>query len=177
MADRSPQHSRESSYTYDHRPSQPSTLRQSYTAGQSYSSSSTIDDVLASDSTFHNENTESTPLLHESDDHNLDSTTSLHKSHSRSHPAHAGPCNHGTFSPRPSTPTEEYPFNDANGSESAGSETPVSGTTIAVLDNAISGLVGHDDWKKWLKRRMRTKKMGQSRELAHRAGFQDTPLM
>jgi hypothetical protein len=34
-----------------------------------------------------------------------------------------------------------------------------------------------DDWKEWLKRRMRTKKMGKSRHLAAQAGFTDTPLM
>jgi hypothetical protein len=46
-----------------------------------------------------------------------------------------------------------------------------------VLDNAISHIVGHEDWKKWLKRRIRTKKMGQSSQLAEQAGLHDTTLM
>jgi hypothetical protein len=58
-----------------------------------------------------------------------------------------------------------------------GDETPESGTTIAVLDNAITHIVGHEDWKRWLKRRMRTKKMGHSSRLAEQAGLQDTTLM
>lgn len=58
-----------------------------------------------------------------------------------------------------------------------GTSTPGTGTNIAVLDTAITHIVGHDDWKRWLKKRMRTKKMGQSSELAERAGFRDTPYM
>lgn len=57
------------------------------------------------------------------------------------------------------------------------SESPESTTTIAVLDNAISHVMGHDDWKRWLKKRMKTRKMDQSSELAEQAGFRDTPYM
>lgn len=58
-----------------------------------------------------------------------------------------------------------------------GSETAASGTNIPVLDNAITTIVGSDDWKKWLKKRMRTKKMGRSSVLAEQAGVEDTALM
>ncbi|CAM1510882.1 Fc.00g083950.m01.CDS01 [Cosmosporella sp. VM-42] len=57
------------------------------------------------------------------------------------------------------------------------SETAGSGTHIPVIDDAISTIVGSDDWKKWFHKRIRTKKMGQSRRLAEEAGFQDTTLM
>lgn len=57
------------------------------------------------------------------------------------------------------------------------SETAASGTKISVLDNAITTIVGNEDWKKWLKKRMRTKKMGHSNMLAERAGVEDTTLM
>ncbi len=58
-----------------------------------------------------------------------------------------------------------------------GSSSPGSGTRIPVLDDAISAVVGNDDWKHWLKKRMRTRKMGQSSELAEQAGIRDTNLM
>jgi hypothetical protein len=84
------------------------------------------------------------------------------------HPARAGICTHGTFGPKPESP-EPLP--------SDGSSTPGFGTRIPVLDNAILAVVGHDDWKKRLKRRVRTKKMGRSHEMAERAGIRDTPFM
>lgn len=58
-----------------------------------------------------------------------------------------------------------------------GSDTGASGTHIPVLDSAITTIVGHDDWKRWLKKRMRTKKMGHSSVLAEQAGFEDTAFM
>lgn len=58
-----------------------------------------------------------------------------------------------------------------------GTDTIGSGTHIPVLDDAITTIVGHEGWKKWLKKRMRTKKMGNSSRLAERAGVEDTTLM
>lgn len=107
----------------------------------------------------------------------LDETTPLVTSHQdrrpTAHPAHGGICTHGTFSPRPETPID----NPIRASSSDGSTTPGSGTRIPALDNAITAVVGHDGWKKWLKKQMRTKKMGQSNELAEAAGIRDTHLM
>ncbi|RDA91575.1 hypothetical protein CP533_5985 [Ophiocordyceps camponoti-saundersi (nom. inval.)] len=65
---------------------------------------------------------------------------------------------HGTFSPRPASPP--------NGSR--------SGDTVASVDSAASAA---DDWKRWLRSRMRTRKMDQSHRLAEQAGFRFTPLM
>lgn len=62
-------------------------------------------------------------------------------------------------------------------SNSDGTTTPGSGTRIPVLDDAISHIMGHEDWKRWLKKRMRTKKMGQSNELAEQAGIQHITFM
>lgn len=83
-----------------------------------------------------------------------------------------GAYRHGTFSPRPETPDQPL-----RGSSSDGASSPGSGTRIPALDNAISNVMGSDDWKRWLRKRMRTKKMGQSSELAEQAGIRDTPLM
>ncbi|GAO14967.1 hypothetical protein UVI_02028050 [Ustilaginoidea virens] len=82
---------------------------------------------------------------------------------------HPGVCEHGTFSPRPMSPDEAFPFT-SNGT--------VHQDPRALFDSSSDSQSSSDDgWKKWFGGRMRTKKMGQSRVLAERAGFHDTPLM
>ena len=163
----------------DYRPSQPSALRHSHrpssidpdtTSDFNQSDTSSVPRPSSPDSAAASRTggffaTETTPLVLPNEDRR---STAHHSS------AHGGVCTHGTFSPRPESPTNEPLI---QGSSSDGSTTPGSGTRIPILDNAISTVVGHDDWKKWLKRRMRTKKMGQSSELAEQAGIRDTPLM
>ncbi|PFH61814.1 hypothetical protein XA68_16148 [Ophiocordyceps unilateralis] len=65
---------------------------------------------------------------------------------------------HGTFSPRPASPL-------------GGAR---SGDTVFSVESTASGT---DDWKRWLRSRMRTRKMDQSDRLAQQAGFRFTPLM
>ncbi|KAI8717439.1 STAS domain-containing protein [Fusarium sp. LHS14.1] len=172
-----PSHSRTNSHT-DHRPAQPSALRQALSAqnrsdsdngsGSSApmasppaspgpTSGAPISEIFAS---------ESTPLIQGNN------TTSTNHRRSSIHPAHPGVCSHGTFSPRPSSPAMTMQSTDEDGSDTGG-----SGTHIPVLDSAITTIVGHDDWKRWLKKRMRTKKMGHSSVLAEQAGFEDTAFM
>ncbi|KAF4595090.1 sulfate transporter [Ophiocordyceps camponoti-floridani] len=68
-------------------------------------------------------------------------------------PGHLAPrSRHGTFSPRPPSPRD----------------------TVASVE---SGASGADDWKRWLRGRMRTRKMDHSHRLAQQAGFRFTPLM
>lgn len=176
-----PPNNRATSYSADHRPVQPSSLRQTHalpegddgSSGHNHdedrprtptrqptraepSASSPRGGVFAS---------ESTPLI------------SGDRTHSRSSSnVHGGVCTHGTFSPRPSSPVEPLIRGMDDDGDSA-SMSSASGTKIPVLDNAISHIVGHDDWKRWLKRRITTKKMGHSSELASQAGIQDTTLM
>ena len=69
------------------------------------------------------------------------------------------------------------PATIVEGYDDDGSETVGSGTHIPVLDDAITTIVGHEDWKRWLKKRMTTKKMGNSSRLAERAGVQDSTYM
>lgn len=167
-----PSHSRTNSSSNEYRPAQPSALRQSLTAQSPIADDedrtrSTTD--LPSDppispnpvrppagGIFPNE---STPLLPS-------------QRRGSVHPAHPGFCNHGSFSPRPTSPATTMRSLDDDGSETAG-----SGTHIPVLDDAITTIVGHEDWKRWLKKRMRTKKMGHSSRLAEQAGVEDTALM
>lgn len=150
-----PSHSRTNS-SMDHRPAQPSALRQAASPPASPGQGATINEIFAN---------ESTPLIDGDSQRPTQRRGSVH-------PAHPGVCSHGTFSPRPMSPTLTMRSTDEDGSETAG-----SGTHIPVLDNAITTIVGHEDWKKWLKKRMRTKTMGHSSMLAEQAGFEDTAFM
>ena len=179
-----------SSSSHAHRPAQPSALRQSHTPA----SAEQNDDAtgLGGDGQFSPPESppmspepaasprpfvpvtsmggmfaasESTPLIPDASRQRRSSVN----------PAHPGVCTHGTFSPRASTPEGRSGALEDDTDDD--SETPGSGTTIAALDKVISHVVGHDDWKGWFKKTMRTRKMGQSSELAERAGFRDTPLM
>ncbi|KAI9172548.1 putative sulfate transporter [Paramyrothecium foliicola] len=156
-----PTHSRTSSY---HRPNQPSALRQSYTADSPKDAANPEGPTNSQPSPPVSPGpgrappregifaSESTPLIR----------TDLCNA------AHAGGvCTHGTFSPRPTSPAG---FGDQSIYSEASSDT-------AGPSGSGAGDRNDDDWKEWLKRRMRTKKMGRSRHLAAQAGFEDTPLM
>lgn len=131
---------------HPHQPAQPSTLRQSHTPSSrpvSYADDGDDDTHVhyhlpSSSSAAGQRASESTPLL----------VTATEPS------PHPGECDHGTFSPRASTPLGAREF-----------------------ESAIDGMQGSDDWKSWLKQRMRTKKMGQSTELAQRSGVNDSTIM
>jgi hypothetical protein len=66
------------------------------------------------------------------------------------------------------SPSESFPF--------AGDDA-VTAPSAGLFDNSSSQASIDESWKKWFSGRIRTKKMGQSRELAQQAGFRDTPLM
>ncbi|KYK58327.1 hypothetical protein DCS_05340 [Drechmeria coniospora] len=172
-------HSRENSGLTDHRPLQPSNLRRSQTVSSrnvglgpgghdSEPSSRPPSSPRSGNGTRLSPAAavESTPLLQRDE---LPRPLRTHVSS-----AHPGICQHGTFSPRPDSPAagsgpqEDY----LDGSDTAWSEAPSGG-----LDSAISSFVGTDDWKRWLKRRIKSKKVDHSIELAQRAGFRFTPMM
>lgn len=142
-----PSRSRENSASNLHRPLQPSALRQSHTPPVARRAHSQGSNVASRRPMVDGPAGESMPLV--------------------AHAAHPGACNHGTFSPRPSSPTNGPGNGDAVG----------SAASVVSLESAVSHLGGTDDWKRWLKARMRTKKMGQSSQLAQQAGFRFTPLM
>lgn len=189
-----PTPARASSHTADHRPVQPSSLRQAHPLpgsddgdengsgsgdnGAGGSSNRKGDrpktpsrqpaketDTTASPPRGGIFTSESTPLIQGQGSDRPQGRSSVH-------PAHGGACGHGTFSPRPSSPATSLRDGDDDTTSSS-----ASGTQIPVLDSAISHIVGHDDWKRWLKKRVRTKKMGHSSALAEQAGIRDTPLM
>lgn len=144
--------SHNSSSSQPHQPLQPSTLRQSHTPNSRPGS----DDSQLSDTPSasrlpvdHEHVTESTPLIPAS-------------------APHEGDCDHGTFSPRAASP-----HIDSFQSSPRRLGSPRSG------DEGIFGSSGSgaEDWKGWLKTRIKTRRMGQSRQLAERAGFDDSALM
>lgn len=156
-----PAHSRENSASNGHRPLQPSALRQSHTPPVARRAHSQGSEAASRRPMVDGPAAESTPLV---------AKESQQRCGVHAAAAHAGLCNHGTFSPRPSSPT--------NGLGPSGhGDAMGSGASVVSLDSAVSQLGGTDDWKRWLKARMRTKKMDQSSQLAQQAGFRFTPLM
>lgn len=164
-----PSHHREdSSSSKSHRPAQPSSLRQSHAASSRDSSQDSgpafrhavpsRDDAARGDATVGGNTDESTPLI-------SDGGSTERR---RSSAVHPGVCNHGTFSPRPMTPDEVFPI--------ARDDIVTTGPD-GLFDNSSSQASIEEGWKKWFSGRIRTKRMGETRELAHRAGFRDTPLM
>ncbi|CAG9976047.1 unnamed protein product [Clonostachys byssicola] len=152
-----PDHQRSSSYNGDYRPSQPSGLRQSHRVP---SVSNQLAEGAASAQA-----SESTPLIQ---------GQIIEPSHRRPsiHPAHEGLCTHGTFSPRAESPTEAFFGNwDDEG------PTPDPNNKNSDSDSSLPNFTPSDDWHRWLRRRIKTRKMGQSSELAQQAGIRDTPLM
>lgn len=148
----------------DHRPAQPSTLRNSHRPSSMHLTEADLADAEPSPSDPDPSSpTESTPLV--GDGPRRPSTI---------HPAHGGVCNHGTFSPTAETPAEYLWTGDSDASSSI---EGASGTKIPIIDNAISHIVGHDNWKKRFARAMRTRKMGRSNQLAEQAGVHHTSLM
>lgn len=89
-----------------------------------------------------------------------------------SHPPHDGPCNHGTFSPRPSSPTSIL-----SSEQSLMTSESSSSRLVDNLLGTITGNSGDPSWRRKLARRIRSKKMHTSQELAREHGIRDSPLM
>lgn len=77
---------------------------------------------------------------------------------------------HGTFSPRPTSPT--------GSARSADMDRPSSSaSSIPILDSVLTTITGDDHWRKRFIRKLKSKKMTSSRTLAEQAGFKDTVWM
>ncbi|KAF3024105.1 hypothetical protein E8E14_002787 [Neopestalotiopsis sp. 37M] len=131
----------------DHAPNTPSALRKSHTP----SSSSLFNAGGDADGDASTTASQAGP----SGGANTETTSLLH--HDRAHP---GPCDHGTFSPRPSSPT---------GSSFKGSD---AGSLLGSDASVTKG-----NWRKTLSSKMKTKTMTNSRSLAERHGFKDSKMM
>jgi hypothetical protein len=174
-----PQGSRNSSNAQDHRPTNPSGLRQAYTANSpprrpssdagpssSPETSPKSSPYLLDDDVSHAGPSLPRPLLSPNE------STALLQDVLHDH-AHPGPCTHGTFSPRAQSPA--VIIRNPDGVERSASMD--SEGDMPVIDSVIAGITGNREWRKKWARRMRSKKMSTSSVLAERAGFQDTTVM
>jgi hypothetical protein len=171
---------------HDYAPANPSGLRQAYTLGQSPSDASLPRDD--DDQTSPNTSPQPTPRIRLNDvsvddlslagpslpaQHNggpSETTGLLSRVLDFREHAHEGPCNHGTFSPRPGSPV------NATDDEAR----PTSPDSIAFwrpLDGIINGAQNDKDWKRRWASRLRSKKMSTSSALLERHGVKDTVYM
>ncbi len=159
---------------HDHAPAHPSGLRQTYTA----SSSSSVDDNPDPASPDRTEHTHAHvnaagPSRHRP----TEATALLGSALLLREEAHDGPCNHGTFSPRPTSPTST---SSLLGESLPGS--PSESDAESSLPGA-GGLLSDDtsrrvrSWKRQWAAKMRSKKMSNSSALAERHGVKDSALM
>lgn len=160
---------------HNHAPSTPSGLRQSYTASPDSSSSgltrpgpnrTTSTASAASSSSRLRPVSETSALL--GDD--------LYRDH-----VHEGPCDHGTFSPCPTSPAPSFaPRNNAShGGSRAPSPGASSENSLPILDSVVAyvSAKGAPDWRKRWAKRMKSKTMHRSSELAERHGVEDSAFM
>lgn len=105
-----------------------------------------------------------------------ETTALLQKALSNTSCNHTGACNHGTFSPRPTSPS---PSDRSYGTE-VGSAGDGSAPPIPILDGLITTITGSRDsgnWRRSLAKKVRSKKMSTSSVLAERHGLTDTGSM
>ncbi|KAL2193989.1 sulfate transporter family-domain-containing protein [Corynascus similis CBS 632.67] len=146
----------------DHAPAQPSGLRQTYTASSS---------LLIGDNSSQASTSSQHHAAGPSRRHATDTTPLLGTSLDLREAAHEGPCNHGTFSPRPISPTSSIPGGPFSPSES---ETESSSQGI---DGVLSRSSRNKTWKKRWAAKIRSQKMSTSSALAEQHGVKDSALM
>lgn len=98
---------------------------------------------------------------HDLSNDDTDETTSLLANHER---VHDGPCDHGTFSPRVSSPTSRPGILDAEAGSVAGSDSSAPSS-----ETLLKG-----SWKKTFSSRVKSKKMTDSSTLAQQHGVEDS---
>lgn len=150
-----------------HAPSTPSGLRQSYTLSPDSSPEALRSSPPQSRPTGPTRvASETTGLL----------TDVLYRDH-----AHEGPCDHGTFSPRPISPEASLGpsyYHSQNGSR-APSPGASSESSLPIIDSVVAFVAakGAPDWRNRWAKRMKSKTMSRSSELAERHGVKDSPFM
>ncbi|KAI1637899.1 sulfate transporter family-domain-containing protein [Biscogniauxia mediterranea] len=140
---------------HDHAPLTPSGLRQSSTLSSSSSSKDQEDEANRAGSSARS------GLLYDDDDTPRETTSLLQ--HER---VHDGPCSHGTFSPRASSP----PRLARNADSEMGSITDSEGSA----NSSAGSQPLRPPWRKAFSSRMKSKTMANSSALAERHGFKDS---
>lgn len=153
---------------HDHTPAHPSGLRQIYTA----SSTSSVDEAAGPPSPESSNRPSAPNVAGPSRQRPTEATSLLGAALDFREQAHEGPCNHGTFSPRPTSPTSSIQADSISPSESE-AETSLPG---------IDGVLSEEsrrrrNWKRRWASKMRSKKMSTSSALAEQHGVRDSALM
>lgn len=153
---------------HNHAPANPSGLRQAFTAS-SYGSMDGGSDP-ASPETSDDASSHRRAAAGPSRQRPTETTALLDAALDFREPAHEGPCNHGVFSPRPTSPL---------GNSHGDSPSPDESETDASLrgPDGVSSSTRQDKKKKGWASRIKSKKMTTSRDLAQRHGFKDSPFM
>lgn len=153
----------------DHAPTNPSGLRQTYTASSSYGSAGTRSARTSQGSDGASDHgpsagpsrprpTEITALL--------DATLDFREQ------AHEGPCNHGAFSPRPTSPSSSILGGDSPSASESEAEVPgIDGVLAAPSPRK------RKSWKRRWASKIKSKKMSTSSALAQQHGVRDSALM
>ncbi len=154
----------------DHIPAQPSSLRKSYT-------SRSDSPPLSPGSSPRQENDESVAglsLAGPSEPHRTPGTETTPLLRGlvdlREH-AHDGPCNHGTFSPRPLSPTSDRSYTPSI------TDTESDVGNMPIIDGLMNKISGKRNWRRTWVQRIKSKKMSTSSALAERHGIKDDALM
>ncbi|TRX93507.1 hypothetical protein FHL15_005479 [Xylaria flabelliformis] len=163
-AEAQPQQSPQQTH-HHHAPSTPSGLRRSHTVSES---GSEYDESAVDTSSRQRENSPPPPTTDNADDTadaSNETTSLLH--HER---AHDGPCNHGTFSPRATSPPLRYAHIESERASLLGSDGSATlGDTPSPPPKA--------GWRRTIANMMKSKKMTTSSALAERHGVQDSWYM
>ncbi|KAK4151704.1 sulfate transporter family-domain-containing protein [Chaetomidium leptoderma] len=157
---------------HDHAPAHPSGLRQTYTA----SSSSSVDEGPApgpASSARDDATSAHRRVAGPSRQRSTESTALLGATLNLREEAHEGPCDHGTFSPRPTSPTSSLQGDSLSPSESE-AETSLPGLDGVLSDDSSRR---RRSWKRRWAAKMRSKKMSTSSALAEQHGVKDSTLM
>jgi hypothetical protein len=153
---------------HDHTPTHPSGLRQIYTA----SSTSSVDEVPTPGSPESNNTRSAHNVAGPSRQRPTEATSLLGAALDFREQAHEGPCNHGTFSPRPTSPTSSIQADSISPSESE-AEASLPG-----IDGVLSEETRRRrNWKRRWASKMRSKSMNTSNALAEQHGVRDSALM
>lgn len=155
---------------HDHTPAHPSGLRQSYTA----SSSSSVDEAPGPSSLETSDHAAAQRhVAGPSRQHPTEATALLHTALDFREQVHDGPCNHGTFSPRPGSPGSSIQGDSLSPSESE-AESSLPGIDGVLSEGSSRRRRG---WKKQWAAKIRSKKMSTSSALAEQHGIKDSALM
>ncbi|ROV89789.1 hypothetical protein VSDG_08609 [Cytospora chrysosperma] len=160
--------------SYLHAPSTPSGLRQSYVA--SPESSPEVLTGSHADPAISSSSSSSTPAARSGH-----AKVASSESTALLRDAHEGPWGQGTFSPRAESPTNS--FLRSNNASQSGSRAPSLGnsseSSLPIIDSVVAyvSAKGAPDWRRRWAKRMRTKTMGRSSELAERHGVDDNAVM